>query len=74
MTIVEQLTLDFSAPDAGPDKVQDASSNVLSLDLVRRAKLDKNLQNAYREIFDSVKHVRLRRDGHHENETSSSFG
>lgn len=73
MIIAEQLTLDFSAPDAGPNEVQDFSSNVLSLDRVRRAKFDKNLQSAYREIFASVKHVKLRHRENRDDEKSSSF-
>ena len=56
----EQLTLDFSATNAGPEKGIHVASNVHSLDQLRRTKLDKSLESAYREIFESVKHVKLR--------------
>ena len=72
MVNAEQLTLDFSATDAGPEKVPRASSNVHSLDRLRRTKLDKSLERAYREISESVKHVKLRRKVDREDLSSSS--
>lgn len=74
MVNAEQLKLDFSATDAGPEKVQQHSSNVHSLDGVRRSRLEKSLQSAYREIFDSVKHVKLRNMVDREDASPSSFG
>lgn len=73
MVNAEQLTLDFSASDAGPEKARHAASNVHSLDQMRRTKLDKSLESAYREIFESVKHVKLRGKVDRENLSSSSF-
>lgn len=73
MVIAEQLTLDFSATDAGPEKVPHALSNVHSLDQLRRTKLDKSLESAYREISESVKHVKLQRKVDREDLSSSSF-
>lgn len=73
MPIAEQLTLDFSVPDAHSNDKPSLSSNVLSLDYARHAKLDKNLERAYRQISDSVKHVKLRRDENHDVEVLRFF-
>ena len=74
MVNVEQLTLDFSATDAGLETARRSASNVHSLDQLRRTKLDKNLESAYREIFESVKHVKLRPKVDREDGSLSSLG
>lgn len=73
MPIAEQLTLDFSVPDANSNDASCISSNVLSLDHARHVKLDKNLERAYRQISDSVKHVKLRRNENHDVEVLRFF-
>lgn len=70
----EQLTLDFSTSCTESNSTQGSANNVLSLDSLRQAKLDKNLQNVYREIFDSIKHVKLKRRVSSEEDTSYLFG
>ncbi len=74
MVYAEQLTLNFSVPDFESGTIHDSSSNVLSLDRARHARLERDIQNVYREISDSVKHVKLRLKTDRDEGSNSSFG
>lgn len=74
MVYAEQLMLNFSVPDSESGTIHESPSNVLSLDRVRRAKVESDIQNVYREISDSVKHVKLRLKTDRDEGSNSSFG
>jgi len=71
----KQLHLDFSSDQSAREEVSKHSpSNVLSLNRIRQAKIEKSVQAAYSEIVDSVKHIKLRSNFALEDGSPSLYG